>query len=255
MNYQRPEIGKPAPRSAFADLEFITVQELAEILKCSDRHITHLRAIGAVPKPAKLGSLVRWHRKQIEDWVRDGCPQAESGDETVTIRKPVVRETKAKPTAAPRRTPRQTSKKPWSTQTPTDVSARPPLPIASKAIKPSKKESRNKESRDNPSTSSQNKSIRKDWTPLFVDLGLNPQDFPLLSGQEMLLIAWSAADAFRNWCGGVPMTEKGMNTLKKRLDAFADLVKREPDSYRKIFSPEFQGLSPAEYERMFPASQ
>ena len=51
------------------------------------------------------------------------------------------------------------------------------------------------------------------------------------------------------------MTPNGQATLKKRLEAFADLVRREPESYRRIFSPEFQQLSPAEYERMFPASE
>jgi predicted DNA-binding transcriptional regulator AlpA len=255
VNYQLSKHDESPTCSRFPDLEFLTVQELAEILKCSDRHITHLRAIGAVPKPVKLGSLVRWHRKQIEDWVRDGSPQAESGDETVTIRKPVVREKKVKATSVPRRARRKPLKKTRTIHTSTNALASSPRPAAAKVTKPPRKERQNKESPDKPSSPSPSKGIEKDWSPLYVDLGLNPEDFPLLSAKEMLLIAWSAANAFRNWTCGVPMTEKGTNMLKKRLEAFADLVKREPNSYRRIFSPEFQGLAPAEYERMFPASE
>ena len=191
------------------------------MLKCSDRHITHLRAIGAVPKPVKLGSLVRWHRKQIEDWVRDGCPQAESGDDTVMNRTPEVREKKPKPTPASKRAVRATAKKPRSTESPKKVPASLPPPAATTVAKQPKSERPTKASQETPSTHNQSKGIRRDWSTLYVELGLNPTDFPLLTWQEILLVAWSAANALRNWTCGVPMTEKGTNTLKKRLEAFA----------------------------------
>jgi excisionase family DNA binding protein len=52
----------------------ITAQDVARLLKCSDRHVTNLRRDGRMPPPVKLGTSVRWPRRTIEEWISAGCP-------------------------------------------------------------------------------------------------------------------------------------------------------------------------------------
>jgi len=41
---------------------------------CSTRHVFRLADAGRMPKPVKLGSLVRWRRAELEAWIGAGCP-------------------------------------------------------------------------------------------------------------------------------------------------------------------------------------
>ena len=50
------------------------VEQVATILNCSPRHVYRLADAGAMPKPRRLGVLVRWSRLEIEAWVKAGCP-------------------------------------------------------------------------------------------------------------------------------------------------------------------------------------
>jgi predicted DNA-binding transcriptional regulator AlpA len=52
----------------------MTIQDVADAMKCSDRHITNLRNEGRMPPPVKLGTSVRWPRRVIEDWINANCP-------------------------------------------------------------------------------------------------------------------------------------------------------------------------------------
>lgn len=52
----------------------LSTQDLADLMQCSDRHIANLRKEGRMPAPVRLGTLVRWPRKAIEDWIAAGCP-------------------------------------------------------------------------------------------------------------------------------------------------------------------------------------
>jgi excisionase family DNA binding protein len=52
----------------------LTIEDVAKMLQCSDRHVTNLRREGLMPPPVKLGVLVRWPRKTIEDWIAANCP-------------------------------------------------------------------------------------------------------------------------------------------------------------------------------------
>ena len=45
------------------------VRQLSETLNCSTRHIYRLVDSGKMPKPVRLGSLVRWPRAVIEEWI------------------------------------------------------------------------------------------------------------------------------------------------------------------------------------------
>lgn len=52
----------------------MSVDDVAEELNCSSRHVRRLADSARMPKPIRLGSLVRWPRSAIEQWIADGCP-------------------------------------------------------------------------------------------------------------------------------------------------------------------------------------
>lgn len=53
----------------------LSVDDIATAyLQCSSRHVYRLADSGRMPRPIKLGSLVRWPRVVIEQWIADGCP-------------------------------------------------------------------------------------------------------------------------------------------------------------------------------------
>ena len=60
------------PADAPADL--IDVLAVGQKLTCSKRHVYRLSDAGKMPPPVKLGSLVRWSRSAIDDWIAAGCP-------------------------------------------------------------------------------------------------------------------------------------------------------------------------------------
>ena len=53
--------------------KLLDVQAVAKMLGCSQRHVYRLSDAGRMPVPVKLGSLVRWSKSSIEDWIVDGC--------------------------------------------------------------------------------------------------------------------------------------------------------------------------------------
>ncbi|MDA0917966.1 MAG: helix-turn-helix domain-containing protein [Planctomycetota bacterium] len=65
-----PERGTP-------DTALLSVDEVSTYLTCSTRHVRRLADAGAMPRPVKLGTLVRWRRVDIERWVADGCPRCD----------------------------------------------------------------------------------------------------------------------------------------------------------------------------------
>ena len=54
--------------------KLLDVRSISKILDCSSRHVYRLADAGRMPAPVKLGSLVRWPRNAIEDWIAAGCP-------------------------------------------------------------------------------------------------------------------------------------------------------------------------------------
>lgn len=58
------------------DAAMLTVHDVARMLNCSARTIYRLTDAGRMPRPVKLGALVRWPREQVEAWIADGCPKA-----------------------------------------------------------------------------------------------------------------------------------------------------------------------------------
>jgi excisionase family DNA binding protein len=56
--------------SALVDIEWVASQ-----LTVSSRHVRRLLDAGSMPLPIRLGSLVRWRRQEILDWIAAGCPR------------------------------------------------------------------------------------------------------------------------------------------------------------------------------------
>ena len=54
--------------------QLLDVEVVAEILGCSTRHVYRLSDAGRMPRPVKLGSLVRWSASAIQAWIDQGCP-------------------------------------------------------------------------------------------------------------------------------------------------------------------------------------
>ncbi len=57
-----------------APVELLDVRAVASLLDCSPRHVYRLADAGRMPRPVKLGQLVRWRRGELMQWIDDGCP-------------------------------------------------------------------------------------------------------------------------------------------------------------------------------------
>lgn len=57
----------------------LTVHQVAHMLNCSVRHVYRLCDAGRMPRPVRLGALVRWNRTAIESWIEAGCPAPKGG--------------------------------------------------------------------------------------------------------------------------------------------------------------------------------
>lgn len=58
--------------------ELLDARQVARLLNCSVRHVYRLSDAGRMPRPLKLGSLVRWRNSELADWVKAGCPRCRS---------------------------------------------------------------------------------------------------------------------------------------------------------------------------------
>lgn len=54
--------------------ELLDVVTVAELCGCSARTVRRLADAGRMPRPLRLGSLVRWRRAELEAWIGAGCP-------------------------------------------------------------------------------------------------------------------------------------------------------------------------------------
>lgn len=58
--------------------ELLDVRNIAALLGgCSTRHVYRLSDAGFMPRPVRLGNLVRWRRAEVLAWIADGCPRLE----------------------------------------------------------------------------------------------------------------------------------------------------------------------------------
>ncbi len=54
--------------------KLLDVNAVATLLDCSPRHVYRLSDAGRMPRPVKLGALVRWSRTSLDQWLAEGCP-------------------------------------------------------------------------------------------------------------------------------------------------------------------------------------
>jgi len=52
----------------------LDVQTVAALLDCSSRHVYRLADGDKMPRPFKLGALVRWRKDDVRQWIEAGCP-------------------------------------------------------------------------------------------------------------------------------------------------------------------------------------
>ena len=55
-------------------VRLLGVNAVAQLLSCSARHVYRMADSGRMPRPRKLGALVRWDRQELEKWLADDCP-------------------------------------------------------------------------------------------------------------------------------------------------------------------------------------
>lgn len=53
--------------------ELLDVGAVAGLISCSKRTVYRLADADRMPRPLKVGSLVRWRRTDIFDWIANGC--------------------------------------------------------------------------------------------------------------------------------------------------------------------------------------
>ena len=61
------------------DQALLDVEAVAQLLSCSTRHVYRLSDGGKMPRPLRLGTLVRWDRSAVESWISQGCPPMRAG--------------------------------------------------------------------------------------------------------------------------------------------------------------------------------
>jgi excisionase family DNA binding protein len=57
-----------------AVVELLDAVSVADLCSCSVRTVRRLSDAGRMPRPVRLGQLVRWRRAELEAWIAAGCP-------------------------------------------------------------------------------------------------------------------------------------------------------------------------------------
>lgn len=52
--------------------KLLNVEEVADQIGCSERHIKRLVASDKFPAPIKIGRLSRWKQEHIDQWIEEG---------------------------------------------------------------------------------------------------------------------------------------------------------------------------------------
>lgn len=63
-----------------AESLLISAEKVAELLGISKRTLWRLLSAGRLPEPIRLGSVVRWKRDELQEWIEEGCPPLQARD-------------------------------------------------------------------------------------------------------------------------------------------------------------------------------
>ena len=63
--------------AADSALQMLTVEQVAELLQCSQRDVRRKSSNGTIPRPVKIGRHSRWPRAVILEWIENGCPRVD----------------------------------------------------------------------------------------------------------------------------------------------------------------------------------
>lgn len=58
----------------------LTVEEVARLIACSTRNVYRLADSGRIPRPMKIGGMVRWSAAAVDAWLADGCPDCRAAE-------------------------------------------------------------------------------------------------------------------------------------------------------------------------------
>ncbi len=62
------------PKTRNTTSPLLDVRAVAAMLDCSPRTVYRLADSGRMPRPVKVGALVRWRRDALTDWINADCP-------------------------------------------------------------------------------------------------------------------------------------------------------------------------------------
>jgi prophage regulatory protein len=58
----------------------LAVDGVAELLACSSRSVYRLSDSGRMPRPLKIGGMVRWSAAAVREWIDSGCPDCRAAE-------------------------------------------------------------------------------------------------------------------------------------------------------------------------------
>ncbi len=55
------------------DVILLTSEDLAKLLKVSERTLWRLLSARKIPEPVRIGCSTRWRLVEVQDWIAGGC--------------------------------------------------------------------------------------------------------------------------------------------------------------------------------------
>jgi prophage regulatory protein len=52
----------------------ISAEEVAKLIRVSERTLWRLLSAGKVPQPVRIGRNTRWRYAEVREWIEKGCP-------------------------------------------------------------------------------------------------------------------------------------------------------------------------------------
>ena len=69
---------RPNEKNLPSEALMLTVSGVAALLDCSTKTVYRLADRRRIPRPVRLGKLMRWPRPAFEKWIAEGCLGPES---------------------------------------------------------------------------------------------------------------------------------------------------------------------------------